>query len=72
MDDDLIELRFQLYDDRFEHCERRLKELEDAEADRDQEQESRNGRRMNWAMLGLFVVEVVIGVAEIWVMVRHV
>lgn len=63
MDDELIEQRFELVDDRFEHFERRLTDLEDARADR-------HGRRMNWAMLGLFVVEVVIGVIEIWMM-RH-
>ncbi|MFM0263337.1 hypothetical protein [Paraburkholderia sediminicola] len=71
MDDDLIELRFGLYDDRFEHCERRIKELEDARDEKAEANESRLGRQMNWAMLSLFVIEVVIGGVEIWMMFRH-
>lgn len=71
MDDDLIELRFGLYDDRFEHCERRIKELEDARDEKAIARESRRGWWMNWAMLSLFMVEVVIGGVEIWLMFRH-
>lgn len=70
MDDELIEQRFQLYDDRFEHCERRIKELEDAHEDKAEAKDSRHSRFVNWLMLGLFVVEVVIGAAELWMM-RH-
>lgn len=71
MDDDLIELRFGLYDDRFEHCERRIKELEDAREEKAEAQASRRGWWMNWAMLSLFVIEVIIGAVEIWMMFRH-
>jgi hypothetical protein len=71
MDDELIELRFGLYDDRFEHCERRIKELEDARDEKVEARDARRGWWMNWAMLSLFVVEVIIGGVEIWMMFRH-
>lgn len=71
MDDDLIELRFQLYEDRFEHHERRIKDLEDAHEDKAEKLESRHSRLINWLMLGLFVVEVAIGIYQlVWVS-RH-
>jgi len=68
MDDDLIEMRFQLYDDRFEHVERRVKELEDAHEDKADAKESRHSRLVNWLMLALFVIEVGIGIYQlVWV-----
>lgn len=63
MDDDVIEQRFELIDDRLSHIDERLDAMKD-------ERESRHARTINWAMLGLFVVEVVIGVAELWMMRR--
>jgi hypothetical protein len=68
MDDDLIELRFQLYDDRFEYWEQRIKAVEEAHEDSVDAKESRHSRLVNWLMLGLFVVEVAIGVFQlVWV-----
>ncbi|PVX77158.1 hypothetical protein [Paraburkholderia unamae] len=64
MDDELIEGRFELHEALFEHCSQRLDALEE-------DREANHARVINWAMLGLFVIEVVIGIAEIWLMVRH-
>lgn len=70
MDDDLIEQRFELVDDQFEHLKLRVATLEDEQTESVDAKASKHGRWMNWAMLGLFVLEVVIGVVEIW-MLRH-
>lgn len=70
MDEELIEQRFELVEDRFEHCERRLDALEQARDDAVGTKESRRSWMVNWLMVGLFVAEVVIGVAELWMM-RH-
>lgn len=70
MDDELIEQRFDLVDDRFEHCERRLDALEQAKGDAANAKESRRSWMVNWLMVGLFVAEVIIGAAELWMM-RH-
>lgn len=64
MDDELIEGRFQLHEDLLEHYAERIEMLEDANNED-------HARLINWSMLGLFVLEVVIGIAEIWIMVRH-
>lgn len=63
MDDETIEGRFELVADQVEHLCQRVEALEQA-------REESHGRRINGWMLGLFVVEVVIGLVEIWMM-RH-
>lgn len=64
MDDETIEGRFALVDDRLEHFGVRLDALEDG-------REAKHARAINRAMLALFVAEVVIGIVETWLMVRH-
>lgn len=64
MDDDVIEGRFALVDDRLDHFGERMDALEAG-------REAKHARAINAAMLSLFVVEVVIGIAELWWMVRH-
>ncbi|MGN6084920.1 hypothetical protein [Trinickia sp.] len=63
MDDETIEGRFALLDDRLDHFGERIDALEEG-------RQEKHARAINWAMLALFVVEVVIGVAELWMM-RH-
>lgn len=64
MDDETIEGRFALIDDRLEHFGERIDALEGG-------REANHARAINRAMLALFVVEVLIGVVETWLMVRH-
>jgi uncharacterized Rmd1/YagE family protein len=64
MDDETIEGRFALVDDRLDHFGERIDAIEDG-------REAKHARVINWAMLLLFVAEVAIGVAEFWWMVRH-
>jgi hypothetical protein len=68
--DEETEGRFTLVDDRLDHYRERLEALEQARDDHAEEKESRHARAINWAMLGLFVIEVIIGTAELWMM-RH-
>ena len=60
---DEIEGRLDLFDERLDHYQDRLEALEEA-------QDGHHARMINWTMLGLFVIEVVIGAAELWMM-RH-
>jgi uncharacterized Rmd1/YagE family protein len=59
--DEETEGRLALLDDRLDHYLERLESLE-------QEKAEQHSRIINWAMLGLFVLEVVIGIAELWMM----
>lgn len=71
---DLIDSRIEHAFDRIETIERRLdahaEAIQSEEESEAQMEESRETRVINWAMLGLFVIEVVIGFVEIWMM-RH-
>ena len=50
MDDDLIEQRFELHEERLDHYSERLEALEGA---RDQ----KHGRRLEWIVIGLVALE---------------
>lgn len=67
MDDETIEGRFALVDDRFEHQDRRIATLEQAREERVEAKASRHDRTISWVMLALFVVEVIIGIGQfVW------
>jgi tetrahydromethanopterin S-methyltransferase subunit G len=68
MADDLTESRFQLHEERLDHYSERLEAVEADLCDRAEAKESRHGRAVNFAMLGLFAVEIIIGLIEIWMM----
>lgn len=70
MDEELIEQRFELVADQVEHLCQRVETLEQARDDAAGAKESRRSRMVNWLMIGLFVAEVIIGTAELWMM-RH-
>jgi hypothetical protein len=68
MDDEIIEGRFDLVGDQIEHLSQRVDALESLHAERADAKESRHSRLVNWLMLGLFVVEVGIGIYQlVWV-----
>lgn len=52
MDDELIEHRFDLHDERLDHYKERIEALEGA---RDQ----KHGRRLEWIVIGLVALEAV-------------
>lgn len=52
MDDELIEQRFELHDERLKHYSERLEALEDA-------REQKHGRRLEWIVIGLVALEAV-------------
>jgi hypothetical protein len=68
MDDELLEQRFDLLSDVLEHVDVRISALESARDSSLERKEARHGRTVNFAMLGLFVLEVAIGLIEIWMM----
>lgn len=68
MDDDLIDQRFDLVSDQIEHLSKRVSDLEQEVDDHTEAKESRHSKLVNWLMLGLFVVEVAIGIYQlVWV-----
>jgi uncharacterized Rmd1/YagE family protein len=68
MDDELIDQRFQLVSDQMAHLNTRVADLEEELGEHADEKESRHSRLVNWLMLGLFVVEVAIGIYQlVWV-----
>lgn len=82
MDEHVVEGRLDLVDARIEHAFERIETLEEglrshtqetqSEEERDAEEaRHEDGRRMNLAMLWLFVAEVALGIFEVWWMVRH-
>jgi len=71
MDDDLNELRFQLYEDRFALAERRLDALEEAHDDHQEAKVSRSSMMMNWLMIVLFIAEVIIGSLQLLWVIHH-
>ncbi len=62
--DELTEHRFQLHDDRFDFVDQRLDRVE-------ARMNNRASQRMNRVMVTLFVLELVIGVFEVWWMVKQ-
>ena len=62
--DEITEGRFQLLEDMLEHYAERLEYLE-------AEDKHAEGMRLNWIVVALFVLELVVGVGELWWMVRH-
>jgi uncharacterized Rmd1/YagE family protein len=52
MDDELIEQRFELHDDRLDHLGERLDAIEDA-------REVKHGRRLEWIVIILVALEAV-------------
>ena len=57
MDDDLIEQRFDLHDDRLDHLVERIKILEDARDDDSEAREVKHGRRLEWIVIVLVALE---------------
>lgn len=54
-----VQQRFDLVDDRLEHLEHRAETLEDKHSDQ-------AARRREWLVIGLFVLEVALGLMEVW------
>lgn len=59
--------RDELLDERLDHYRQRIVDLESEKAERANEHESRFNRRMSWAMVALFLGELVLG----WMGLRH-
>lgn len=71
MDEELIEQRFELVDDRLDHYGDRIDKLEAAQASQDAEEKHVEGMRLNRTVVWLFVIELVILAVEFWWTVRH-
>lgn len=64
MDDELIEQRFKLVDDRLDHYGERLDKLEG-------EDKHAEGMRLNWIVVALFTIELALGAWQVWWVMRH-
>lgn len=71
MDDELIEQRFVLVDDRLDHQGTRLDALEAAQASEAADEKHAEGMRLNWIVVALFALELVIGGWQLWWALRH-
>jgi ferric-dicitrate binding protein FerR (iron transport regulator) len=82
MDEHVVEGRLDLIDAKLEHAFERIEKVEEdlrAHVDDTQAEEEsaiaearhEEGRRVNRIVIWLFVAEVLIGVGEFWLMVRH-
>lgn len=64
MDDEIIEGRFELVDDRLDHYGERLDKLESDDAHAD-------GMLINWIVVALFVAELALGAWQVYWVMRH-
>lgn len=71
MDDELIEQRFELVDDRLEHQDTRLTALESARSSEAADEKHAEGMRLNWIVVALFAIELVVGALQLWWGMRH-
>lgn len=71
MDDELIEQRFTLVDDRIDHHGTRLDALEAARSSDAADEKHAQGMRLNWIVVALFALELVIGGWQLWWVMRH-
>jgi hypothetical protein len=71
MDDETIEGRFELHEDRLDNQSNRISAIEAAIHAMEADEKHAEGMRLNWIVVALFVAELVIGAVELWVMVRH-
>lgn len=71
MDDETIEGRFELHDERLDHYGERIDKLEAAQADKDADEKHAEGMRINWIVVALFAVELVLGAWQVWWVMRR-
>lgn len=64
MDDETIEGRFELHDERLDHYGERLDKLEG-------EDKHAEGMRLNWIVVALFAAELALGAWQVWWVMRH-
>jgi len=71
MDDEIIEGRFQLHEERLDHYGQRIEALEAAQHEQNADEKHAEGMRLNWIVVALFVAELVIGGFQLWWGLRH-
>lgn len=64
--------RSELFDERLDHYRQRIVDLEAEHIAESHASESEFARNMNWAVVGLFAIEVVVGALQLWIMTHHV
>ena len=71
MDDEILEGRFALVDDRLNHYGERLELLEQARSSEDADEKHAEGMRLNWIVVALFAVELALGAWQVWWVMHH-
>jgi len=63
--------RSELLDERLDHYRQRIVDLETERISESQSNEAKISRSFNWAILGLFMLEVIVGALQMWEVGRH-